>query len=911
MKERYVGKRWIVSAAGVLGLAGLALAQDGTPMEQGLTVRVYDIQRPMERLAALGADQTPNVDFKAERIDFASEQEMRGPADYFVVQALGAIEAKVAGRYEFRLTSDDGARMMVDGERIIDNDGIHAASGVEGGVDLSAGIHRFEIMMFENEGGAELRLEWKEPGAAAFEVVPADAFRIEKGVTRVVSPGRKTLLDGRESLKPGDGMQVEGVHPGWAVEDLRPKGFEPQVGGMDFLSDGRLVVSTFTPLNNGVFRTEPNGSLWALSGVIDGTPETITYERIAEGFQDPLGVKVVGGDIYVADRNEITRLQDKDENGSFESREVFASGWVSDNYHHFTLGLIEREGWLYATLSTSIYFENTIKEEGVVGEVVSFNGPNPAHRGTCFRVNLKTREVQYLAGGFRTPNGVGIGPEGEVFVTDNQGAWLPGSKLVHMVSGRFYGHYNGQSEQKSDRYPQGGVPALNSEKGVSPPAVWLPQNECANSPTQPIFIKEGVFDGQMYVGELTMGGIRRVFLERINGEFQGAVFHFTQGLECGVNRLIEGPDGCLYAGGTGADGNWSWRGTRFGLQRLRPTGAEVFEMHSISATPDGLVVRLTAPTTRTWLADATNYEVTQWRYVPTAEYGGEKHDVQRLRVALAAPSGDGKTVRLFIPGLRAGSVVHVRLGDAVSDLGEELWAHEAWYTLNQIPEGEVTVVEEAAVTQRADLNWFAKPTGDWMIGGDASMRGDDPTKLAAVAGAGVIVNGAEGRTSDLFTKFDHGDVRLHLEFKVPKGSNSGVYLMGRYEVQVLDSFGVADPQFSDCGGIYQRWDPARGEGKEGYEGHAPLVNAARPAGEWQTLDIEFRAPRFDDSGTKVANARFERVRLNGVVVQEGVEVTGPTRASHFGDEQPYGPLMLQGDHGPVAYRKVRLAALSW
>ena len=130
--------------------------------------------------------------------------------------------------------------------------------------------------------------------------------------------------------------------------------------------------------------------------------------------------------------------------------------------------------------------------------------------------------------------------------------------------------------------------------------------------------------------------------------------------------------------------------------------------------------------------------------------------------------------------------------------------------------------------------------------------------------------------------------------------------MGRYEIQVLDSYGVAGPQHSDCGGLYQRWAPSRGRGNEGYDGIPPNSNATRPPGQWQELYIDFVGPRFVDSGNKIANARFNEVRLNGVVIHENIEATGPTRAAMFSDERPFGPLMLQGDHGPVAYRKMTI-----
>jgi sugar phosphate isomerase/epimerase len=130
--------------------------------------------------------------------------------------------------------------------------------------------------------------------------------------------------------------------------------------------------------------------------------------------------------------------------------------------------------------------------------------------------------------------------------------------------------------------------------------------------------------------------------------------------------------------------------------------------------------------------------------------------------------------------------------------------------------------------------------------------------------------------------------------------------MGRYEIQVFDSYGVKKSQYAgiECGGIYQRWDESKSP--KGFEGHSPRVNASLPPGQWQTFDVIFRAPRFDDTGRKVANARFEKVVHNGVVVHADVELTGPTRASTYNDEKPKGPLMLQGDHGPVAYRNIRI-----
>jgi sugar phosphate isomerase/epimerase len=202
----------------------------------------------------------------------------------------------------------------------------------------------------------------------------------------------------------------------------------------------------------------------------------------------------------------------------------------------------------------------------------------------------------------------------------------------------------------------------------------------------------------------------------------------------------------------------------------------------------------------------------------------------------------------------------------------------------------------------SDFSSWRAGAGDWQMAGEVFMPAENPKRLGWKPGVGVIVNGTAGRTKNLLSKQEHGDVRAHVEFMVPQGSNSGVYFQSRYEIQVFDSWGVAAPKHSDCGGIYQRWDENRDP--KGYEGRPPRENASRPPGVWQSYDVIFQAPRFDAQGKKIANAKFVKVYHNGVLVHENQEVTGPTRAATYGDEKPMGPLMLQGDHGPVAYRNI-------
>lgn len=205
-----------------------------------------------------------------------------------------------------------------------------------------------------------------------------------------------------------------------------------------------------------------------------------------------------------------------------------------------------------------------------------------------------------------------------------------------------------------------------------------------------------------------------------------------------------------------------------------------------------------------------------------------------------------------------------------------------------------------------NLESFDSPAANWSIAGGLESDRQVEHDLTGTEGTGILINKpTDENNGNLFTSWSHGDLELELDFLLPKGANSGIYLMGRYEVQLFDSWGVDDPQFSDVGGIYQRWDESRPEGEKGFEGSAPRINAARAPGLWQHIKILFSAPGFDESGEKIANAVVEEIWLNGVLVQEDVELTGPTRGPAFEEERPEGPLMIQGDHGPFAIRNIK------
>jgi hypothetical protein len=206
------------------------------------------------------------------------------------------------------------------------------------------------------------------------------------------------------------------------------------------------------------------------------------------------------------------------------------------------------------------------------------------------------------------------------------------------------------------------------------------------------------------------------------------------------------------------------------------------------------------------------------------------------------------------------------------------------------------------VWKKVDDRWIV--TDDGKLGPDAKGKADVRLKAEKKDGGKIWVNGETGRLPNLITKDAFGDCEVHVEFLIAKGSNAGIKFHEVYEIQIQDDFGKKDLTGSNMGGIYPRANLEKG----GYldKGIPPKVNAAKPAGEWQTLTAVWKAPRFDAKGEKIADAVMVKATLNGQVIHDNADVKTPTGGNWMKKETPTGSFMLQCDHGPTAWRNVKI-----
>lgn len=545
----------------------------------------------------------------------------------------GTVRADAAQSIELTMGSDDGLRLWLNGALIHSKD-------VPRGLDPNA-----DRLSFDLQEGVNHVLAKVSQGGGGWDF----QINTRKELDPVIDAQLQYVLD--QDFPPSRTRQY------WNVLSLPiPQNRVVEVGGMDFLGDGRPVVST------------RRGDVLIVEGAYAIPPDRLRLRPFAEGLHEPLGLAVRqdadGEALYAVQRGELTRMLDLDGDDRADLYEAFSTGWgVSGNYHEFSFGpKFDAEGNAWVSLNVGFC--------GSLGKSVT------AYRGWALKIT-PTGEVIPVASGLRSPNGLGANAAGEFFYVDNQGDYVATNRLSHLAQDSWHGH------PASLRWREDGGEPEPPRQAAS---VWFPYRKMGQSAADVTLDdtggRFGPFAGQLFVGDQFSASVMRVDLELVEGHWQGACFPFLERLDCGVNRIEFAPDGSMFVGQT--DRGWGSIGRRrYGLQRVVWGGEMPFEIQSMRATEDGFELSFTRAIDAASAADPANWRMTSYRYPYHAAYGAPETDTQPA--TLTPTVLDDTRVRLVVDGLRADHVHELHADGVRAANGEALLHPEAYYTLVNIP----------------------------------------------------------------------------------------------------------------------------------------------------------------------------------------------------------------------------------
>lgn len=572
------------------------------------------------------------------------------------------IDVDKATTLPISLGSDDFIKVWLNGEQVVSDDAVRPAAPDQDSatLKLKPGKNRLLLKVGNIAGGwevyvaPELPLSW-----------PA---KVRDRLAR----------DFPESGAPA-GPAANGAEAAhYRIVTLPvPKECVMEVGGLAMRADGKLLACT------------RRGEVWLIEKPNADDPADVKFKLYASGLHEALGLNVTGKDVYVVQRPELTKLVDTKGNDVVDEYDTICDKWgVSGDYHEFAFGPArDKDGNFFVTLN------------------VGFGGGHQSKapwRGWCVKIS-PNGDLQPWAAGLRSPNGINFSPDGHLFYVDNQGEWVPTCGMHEIREGEFYGHQASLRWMKQspfaatlkDAVPSGmtydgqkGQNGVGGMPDVTPPCVWFPYGRMGQSASEPRWDttggKFGPFAGQCFVGDQTKSTVMRVFLEKIGGRYQGACFPFRGGFECGVNRLVFGPDGSLYVGETNR-GWGSLGGKPYGLQRLVYTGVLPFEIHEMHLTKDGFDLTFTKPLDPDAAKKLEAYSLSSFTLYYWGTYGSPEVDRKAEKVQAVTVSADRMKASLKVDGFRPGRIYELHLDGIKSADGDTVLHPEAYYTLNQLP----------------------------------------------------------------------------------------------------------------------------------------------------------------------------------------------------------------------------------
>ncbi len=477
-----------------------------------------------------------------------------------------------------------------------------------------------------------------------------------------------------------------------------PQGLLLEVGGMAFLPNDALAVAT------------RRGEVWIISNPYMKNNQAPKYQLFAQGMHEVLGMNYVNGELYVTQRSELTRLKDLDGDGKADSYETVYSWPLSGNYHEYSYGpMLDRDGNMILALNL-----------GWTGKEVSLS----KWHGWFLKLTPDGK-MEPFATGFRSPAGMTLNNDGEIFYVENQGGWVGSGYLAHVEKGDFMGHVEGLRwadqpgspvKLKISDIPNTGEPKFDVAKrvpGLKTPAVWMPHAIFGISTSGVLNYDTkgnmGPFEGQLFVGDQGQSKIMRIALEKVKGVYQGAAFLFRAGFSSGILRMNWGSDGSMFVGMTSR--GWGSTGTSpFGLQRLEWSGVTPFEIKTIKAQPDGFELEFTAPVNEASARNVGSYAMRSFTYKYHSTYGSPAINASNRQIKAIVVSPDRMRVRLVVDSLKEGYIHEIK-AEGVQSTDKLLVMHNVgYYTLNRIPDGEKVVITSANMVTTADHNMAAMST---------------------------------------------------------------------------------------------------------------------------------------------------------------------------------------------------------
>ncbi len=478
-----------------------------------------------------------------------------------------------------------------------------------------------------------------------------------------------------------------------------PAGVSLEVGGLAQMPDGRLAVSTRM------------GELWIIESAAAGRLSQPYFKLFASGLHEPLGLAYKDNAFFVAQRSELTRISDVNGDDKADNFETISTWPLTGNYCEYNHGpIIAPDGSFY--INFNLGDNGVINREPFYGEM----GSHTNWRGWMMKVTPKG-ELTPFAAGLRSPAGIGINKKGELFYTENQGGWVGTGYISHVESGDFFGH---PSSLKSAGLPGSTVKLDTSDiprndpmfheavkliPGLKMPSVRIPHGILGTSLAG--FVEDntsggfGPFQGQFFVGDEGQASIMRVFMEKVNGAYQGAVFPFRKGFLSGILRMEWSNDNSVFVGMS--DRGWNSTGPeRYGLQQLSWTGKTPFEIKSIKAMPDGFELEFTSPVSLETGKNVQNYKMSGFDYGYHMEYGSKVYDKKDCVIRRVVLSEDGLKARLLVEGLREGYIHEFKCEGLRSSEGYPLLHDFAYYTLNSIPTGNKMSVSGSAGSKSSE-----------------------------------------------------------------------------------------------------------------------------------------------------------------------------------------------------------------